>query len=170
MWLRFLPVIVVTVLLAAIGLASLGSAPEKQDPFASKFIGKAFPENPDKQMTAKIFDKNKPTIVNFFASWCPPCRVEHPQIIHLKKQHDLQVIGIAFKDTNDSVDTYLEELGDPYDVVIVDDNGDLGYQWLIHGAPETFFINNDNVIVHNHAGPIRAADLIRLGPVLEKIK
>ena len=93
--------------------------------------------------------------VNFWASWCAPCRAEHPM---LQKLADLNysVIGINYKDTSDKALTFLEELGDPYAKVGADLSGRNGLDWGLYGVPETFIIDQSGKILYRHAGPITA--------------
>ena len=91
--------------------------------------------------------------VNFWASWCTPCRTEHPT---LKKIAELNfsVIGINYKDDPQNAVEFLEELGDPYSKVGADLSGRNGLDWGLYGVPETFVINESGKIVLRHAGPI----------------
>jgi cytochrome c biogenesis protein CcmG/thiol:disulfide interchange protein DsbE len=94
------------------------------------------------------------TIVNFFASWCAPCRAEHKYIDLLSKEKKIKVIGINFKDENQKAIKWLKELGNPYSIVAVDSDGSIGMDWGVFGLPETFIVDADNIIKYKHLGPI----------------
>lgn len=168
MILRFLPAILVALLLGFLGLTSIEDSKKESDPFKSKLIGQTAPIDDNNTLTLQVFDQDKVTLVNFFASWCLPCRVEHPQLTNIKNARNIQLIGIAFKDKTEDVQAFLEELGDPYDVVIQDPDGLIALAWGIHGAPETFILDKENKIRYNHAGPIRADDLVTFVPQILK--
>ena len=93
-------------------------------------------------------------IVNFFATWCIPCRAEHSFIEKLSKDKNIKVIGINYKDDSQKTITWLEELGNPYTVIAVDMNGSIGLDWGVYGLPETFIVNKNNVITYKQVGPI----------------
>ena len=91
-------------------------------------------------------------IVNFWASWCAPCRVEHPNIQQLS---DLGFVvhGINYKDTKKNANNFLKELGNPYDKIIFDNKGTNSIEWGAYGVPESFLINK-NKIIKKYIGPL----------------
>ena len=93
-------------------------------------------------------------IVNFFAAWCGPCRIEHPYINKLSKEKNIKVIGINYKDNVQNALLWLNELGNPYSNVAVDLNGNIGVNWGVYGIPETFIVNENNTILYRQVGPI----------------
>ena len=93
-------------------------------------------------------------IVNFFASWCVPCRAEHPFLIDLAKRNDVSLIGIAYKDKPPATLAFLRELGNPYDYVVTDDEGRAGIEWGLYGVPETYIVDNKGIIWYKHTGPM----------------
>lgn len=104
----------------------------------------------------------QPAVVNVFASWCAPCRIEHPQLMALKAQ-GVRVIGVAYKDDPAATDAFLDELGDPFAVVLVDSDGRLGLELGVSGVPETFAVDPWGTITAKHSGPIvDQVDLHRL--------
>ena len=104
----------------------------------------------------------QPAVVNIFASWCAPCRIEHPQLMALREQ-GVRVIGVAYKDDPVATAAFLEELGDPFAVVLVDADGRLGLELGSSGVPETFAVDPWGTITAKHSGPlVDQADLDRL--------
>jgi len=169
MWIRFSPIILISLLLLALGIATL-SPKERGDPFTSPLLNKAFPEAPNLGVTSKIFNPEKVSVVNYFASWCIPCHIEHSNLEQIRKHKNIQLIGIAFKDTPEKIEAYLNKLGDPYDIVLQDPEGLLALNLGIHGVPETFIIDKDNIIRFNHAGPVMANDITKISQIIERYK
>ena len=97
---------------------------------------------------------NETVIVNFFATWCVPCRMEHPFINQLSKEKGIKVIGINYKDDPKKAIEWLKKLGNPYSKVAVDKNGNIGINWGVYGIPETFIVNKNNIVLYRQAGPI----------------
>lgn len=96
------------------------------------------------------------TLVNVFASWCIPCRQEHPFIMALSKDPDIKVVGINYKDNPDNALRFLGELGNPYEAVGVDRNGAAAIDWGVYGIPESFIVGPDGTIIFKKVGPIDA--------------
>ncbi len=94
-----------------------------------------------------------PTLVNVFASWCAPCRIEHPELMRLRAS-GVRVVGLAYKDDPVKTAAFLEELGDPFATVLVDRDGRGGIEMGISGVPETFLVGSDGVVVAKHSGPL----------------
>ena len=98
--------------------------------------------------------RNETTLVNFFATWCKPCRDEHPYLIKLSNEKELKIIGINYKDDSKKAIKWLEKLGNPYSNVLVDSNASLGIDWGVYGLPETFIVNSNGIIKYRLVGPI----------------
>ena len=96
----------------------------------------------------------KTTLVNFFATWCGPCREEHPYLKKLSNEKKLKIIGINYKDDPKKTKVWLDELGNPYSHIISDNNGRLGIDWGVRGIPETFIVNSKGIIKYKLIGPI----------------
>ena len=97
---------------------------------------------------------NETTLVNFFATWCGPCRDEHVYLKRLSNEKGLKIIGINYKDDLDKTAEWLKELGNPYSDVIVDSKGLIGIDWGVYGIPETYIINSKGIIKYRLVGPI----------------
>ncbi len=93
------------------------------------------------------------TLVNFFASWCPPCRAEHPLLQNLADA-GVTVLGVNYRDEPDRAQAFLEDLGDPYAAIGADPRARLGLDWGVVGLPETFVVDGNGNIVMRHAGPL----------------
>ncbi len=98
--------------------------------------------------------KGKAAVVNVWASWCVPCRQEHPILLRLGKDRRFVIAGINYKDDAANALSFLGQLGNPYDAVGVDGNGEIAIDWGVYGVPETFVIDGNGVIVHKHVGPL----------------
>jgi len=92
-------------------------------------------------------------LVNFWASWCAPCRVEHPNLTALAEE-GIEVLGVNYKDQPDKALGFLEELGNPYAGVGADPQGRMALNWGLYGVPETYVIDGDGNIILRFAGPI----------------
>jgi len=94
------------------------------------------------------------TLVNFFASWCVPCRAEHPLLMQLAEEGTIRLVGINYKDRPEDAVQWLEELGNPYTQIGSDLNGRAGIDWGVSGVPETFIVDGNGGIRHQQIGPI----------------
>ena len=120
----------------------------------------------DQRLDLKTAGVGKPMIVNLFASWCAPCRLEHPQLMKLKEQ-GVAVVGVAYKDDPVATDAFLQELGDPYRLVLVDREGRAGLDLGVSGVPESFAVDAFGTIVAKSSGPVLTdADLKTLTDAL----
>lgn len=97
-------------------------------------------------------------LVNVWASWCGPCRVEHPFLMKLAAE-GVDIRGFNYKDRPDQAKAFLADLGNPYGAVGADESGRAGIEWGVYGVPETFVINGSGRIVYKHVGPIQNDDL-----------
>ena len=107
--------------------------------------------------TAKL--KGQVTVVNVFASWCIPCRDEHPVLETLKRETDIPIYGINQKDAAENAKAFLAELGNPYDAVGADGDGRTSIDWGVYGVPETFIVDARGVIRFKHTGPLAMEDI-----------
>jgi cytochrome c biogenesis protein CcmG/thiol:disulfide interchange protein DsbE len=136
---------------------SLNSDPNK---LPSPLVGKKFPiiEGNDfySNETVKLNDlmDNKLALVNVWASWCVTCRKEHQVIMNIAKNTNLKLIGINYKDTKNDGDEYLKVMGNPFDEIVFDPNGEIGMELGVYATPETFLISREGLIIHKHIGEI----------------
>ena len=108
-----------------------------------------------KEIIKTIDIKNKKTLINFFASWCSPCKIEHPLFFEIRKKYpDLYLLGFNHKDPTADAKRYLEDDGNPYDFVGVDSDGLIALDFGVFGLPETYLINEDGKIIYKFMGPI----------------
>jgi cytochrome c biogenesis protein CcmG/thiol:disulfide interchange protein DsbE len=99
------------------------------------------------------------TLVNFFASWCAPCREEHPELIALGRLPGVTLDGIAYKDKPEDSRRFLERLGNPFGRIAVDRNGTTAIDFGVYGVPETYIIDGTGHIRYRHVGPLTAEDV-----------
>ena len=106
-------------------------------------------------ISEKDLKQNQFTLINFFASWCAPCRLEHKYLVELaKKNKNLKILGVNFKDKKNNALKFLNDLGDPYYFVAEDLNGKASILFGIYGIPESILINRDLTIIKKIIGPI----------------
>ena len=98
--------------------------------------------------------KNEITLVNFFATWCGPCRDEHEYIQRFSNEHGIKIIGINYKDDPKKTTNWLKNLGNPYSDIAIDKNGRIAIDWGVYGIPETFIVSSKGIIKYRHTGPI----------------
>jgi len=106
----------------------------------------------DGMVTSDAF-AGRPHLINLFASWCAPCRAEHPQLMALKAQ-GVEIVGVAYKDEPEASAAFLRQLGDPFAARAIDREGRFGLELGIAGVPETFVIGADGRIRHVVRGPL----------------
>ena len=108
--------------------------------------------------TLEIFNSDKFYLLNIWSSWCVPCKQEHPILMELSQNDNLEVIGINYKDTKQNANDFLKDLGNPYDNIIFDNKGTNAIEWGAYGVPESFLINN-NKIIKKYTGPLNKGSL-----------
>ncbi|MBY6047107.1 DsbE family thiol:disulfide interchange protein [Vannielia litorea] len=174
--LYFVPFAVVALLLGAIFLPKLmanKADPEAAEALPSTFIGKPAPELAldgfagQPELTAELLAGDGLKLVNFWASWCAPCRVEHPNLVAIAEA-GVPIYGINYKDDPAKAAAFLAELGNPYAAIGADTEGRNGFGWGVYGVPETYLIDGEGRIVLRVAGPVTSSSYARdLGPALE---
>ena len=114
--------------------------------------------------------KGRVSLVNVFASWCAPCRVEHPVLNALSRSNRVPIYGINYKDRPEAARSWLAELGNPY-IRIGADDGRVGIEWGVYGVPETFVVDREGRIRYKHVGPLTRDDIERkILPLIAKLE
>ena len=114
--------------------------------------------NEKKIITNIDLKKNKFTLINFWASWCAPCRLEHPFLLKLSTEKKLKIIGVNFKDKKNNALNFLNQFGNPYDELVKDELGKHSVAFGIYGIPESILVNQDLVILKKFIGPLSTDD------------
>ena len=109
----------------------------------------------------EIFKNDKFYLMNIWSSWCMPCRNEHPFLMNLSKNKNIEIIGLNYKDKSENAKIFLEEMGNPYNIILLDDEGTISIEWGAYGVPETFLIYNKKVI-KKIIGPIDEKVLLEI--------
>ena len=124
--------------------------------------------NEEKFISSKEFT-NEVIIVNFFATWCKPCRDEHPYIkkFSMKK---IKIIGINYKDNSTKTIQWLKKLGNPYSSIAIDRNGRIAIDWGVYGIPETFVIDRHGTIKYRHVGQITSKSYKKINLLINGLK
>ena len=112
---------------------------------------------------------NEIVLVNFFATWCKPCRDEHAFINSFSNEKGIRVIGINYKDNPKKTLEWLKNLGNPYSDIALDKKGRIAIEWGVYGIPETFIINSKGIIKYRHVGPIDKKVFKKINLILNKI-
>jgi len=124
--------------------------------------------NENQYISEEDLKKNKYTLINFFASWCSPCRVEHRYLMSLSNQNkEIKIIGINFKDKKINANNFLKDLGNPYDFVGEDTDGKISISFGIYGIPESILVNNELIVIKKIIGPINQ---VQFNDILKSIQ
>lgn len=155
-WLALLPPVAFA---ALAGLFLGGMYRDDPDALPSALVGQMAPAVPETALdgtepfTADVLTDGDVKLVNYWASWCAPCRVEHPQLMKLAEE-GLPIYGINYKDDAAKALAFLDELGNPYAGVVADEFGRYSIDWGVYGVPETFVIDGDGRVLLRFAGPV----------------
>lgn len=173
-WLLMLSPIIVFAALAAVFLIKLE---EGGDPsiVPSALVGQPAPETELPALAGAGLPgvKNadflgQVTLVNVWASWCVPCRQEHPALTQLSANKRIRIVGINYKDQPANALSFLAEMGNPYQAIGIDTRGRTAIDWGVYGVPETFLVGRDGTIRYKFVGPIGEDGLKTLLPEIEK--
>lgn len=157
-----------------VALAFSGMFRADKDVLPSQFIGQPTPTLPEAglpghlPLTEELLKTGEITVVNFWASWCPPCRAEHPYLLELAES-GVRVAGVNFKDQAPQAVSYLENDGNPFLAVGYDPQGRTAVDWGVTAPPETFIIDGDGFVLYKFIGPLVGSALEQqFLPELEK--
>ena len=111
----------------------------------------------------------RPWVLNVWASWCAPCREEHPAWVEFARRSKVPLVGLNYKDQRSAAQPWLRQLGNPYAMSLFDGDGKVAIDWGVYGVPETFIIDRQGVVRFKHVGPIDA-DVLRekIEPLLKR--
>ena len=123
----------------------------------------------DSIFTNDDFKQNSFTLINFWASWCAPCRIEHPQLMELSRENNIIILGVNFKDKKINALKFLKDLGDPYEYLTRDNNGKQSVNFGIYGIPESILIDNELTIIKKFVGPLTKQDLNNIKEIINNL-
>jgi len=115
-----------------------------------------------------IIENSDYSLINIWASWCVPCREEHSILVKIKKKIKLNIIGINYKDKKNNSIEFLNELGNPYDTIIVDKNGLISISFGAYGVPETYLVNSNAKILKRYIGPLNEDNINELFNIINE--
>ena len=124
--------------------------------------------NKSGKFNTQNISNNEFTLINFWASWCGPCRKEHKYLMKLNENKNLKIIGVNFKDNKDNARKFLKELGNPFFILTKDTNGKKSIEFGVYGIPETILVNKDLIILKKYIGPIDLKDLKEIKKIIIK--
>ena len=128
---------------------------------------KSFDDN--KIYTSEEFQKSRYTLINFWASWCAPCRIEHPYLMQLSKEKNLKILGVNFKDKKINASKFLNELGNPYYYMAKDTTGKQSVNFGIYGIPESILIDNETIVLKKFVGPLNEQNLNDIKEIINSL-
>ena len=128
---------------------------------------KSFDDN--KIYTSEDFQKSRYTLINFWASWCAPCRIEHPYLMQLSKEKNLKILGVNFKDKKINASKFLNELGNPYYYMAKDTTGKQSVNFGIYGIPESILIDNETIVLKKFVGPLNEQNLNDIKEIINSL-
>ena len=152
---------------------------KKSDPklLPSARVDKDVPENnlPPLFKNKRGFDHEDlvggETLVNFFSSWCGPCRVEHDILMKISEGKTVRLFGINYKDQTQAAIRWLQELGDPFEKIVADRDGRAAIDWGVYGVPETYLIDKEGKVRYRHVGPLTERVLEeKLMPIIQLLR
>ena len=119
-------------------------------------------------INTKEFVNNEFTILNFWASWCAPCRKEHPNLVRLSKIENIKLVGVNFKDNVENAKSFLKENGNPFDILAEDKNGKNSVNFGVYGIPETILIDSELKILKKYIGPLNIKEVNEIRKLVKK--
>lgn len=148
---------------AFVALAAVGMYRDDPEGLPSTLVGRQAPAMPEAELpgyaraTDDMLRGGEVSLVNFWASWCPPCRAEHPKLLEMQAD-GMNIIGVNFKDTEKNATAYLEDEKSPFAGVGFDPQGRVAIDWGVTAPPETFIVGGDGTVLFRFAGPLVGSD------------
>jgi cytochrome c biogenesis protein CcmG, thiol:disulfide interchange protein DsbE len=172
-WRRFAPLALFALLALLLGVGLTLKPREVPSPF----IGKAAPAftlpllaDPASTFTPAAM-QGRVWLLNVWASWCAPCREEHPLLVAMAREEKVAIVGLNYKDDRRNAQEWLLRLGDPYLMTAVDADGRAGIDWGVYGVPETFVVDAGGVVRHKVVGPLTQQVWLReVKPLLQQLQ
>ena len=121
----------------------------------------------EKISSEQIFVDKEFYILNIWSSWCVPCRKEHPKLMQLSKKSSVKIIGLNYKDNNNDAKKFIEEFGNPYSKIIMDEKGIISIELGAYGVPETYIINNEKKIIKKFLGALNENSINEINTILK---
>ena len=154
-WLAFLPPLIFAALAATFYIGMQRTNP---DDLPSALIGQPAPTTLPSAAVAGTdalgsLTEGEVTLVNFWASWCPPCRAEHPNLLALEAE-GLRIVGVNFRDDPESAAQYLRDDDNPFAATSTDPTGRASLDWGVSAPPETFILAADGTVLYRYIGPL----------------
>jgi len=161
-FIRIVPIGIFLIFASVLYLSLDGTDPSK---LPSQLEGQKAPKLPE-SMGSSDFEssatslsfsdlkKDQFALVNFWASWCAPCKIEHPILMSLAKDERFVLYGINYKDKESAARDFLAELGNPFDRLLSDNEGRAAIDWGVYGVPETFLVDQNGTVLLRHVGPL----------------
>ena len=120
-------------------------------------------------LTNEKLKKNNYILINFWASWCAPCRTEHPLLMQLSQLRNIKILGVNFKDKKNNALNFLNNLGNPYHYLAKDDQGKQSVSFGIYGIPESILVNKEFIVIKKFVGPLNLEDLNEIKKIINSL-
>ena len=114
-----------------------------------------------------FIENNKFTLINIWSSWCVPCRSEHYELMDLNKKTNLNIVGLNYKDKKNNAIKFLNELGNPFSIVLTDPEGIISISLGAYGVPETYLLNNESKIIKKYIGPLTNENILEIIKIIK---
>jgi len=155
-----------SVLFKSLESSSIYVPEKKEDRQLTEFVSEDF-FTKKKITSSEIFQGSDYYILNIWASWCAPCKEEHPQLMELSKNSSIKLIGLNYKDDPKKAKKFLKKLGNPFSIIITDQTGIVSIEFGGYGIPETFLINKDKKIIKTFIGNLSNESVRQINSIVK---
>lgn len=162
---KFIPLILFIILITLIAFGTYKISNQK----TSDLIDQKLPTfslaklyNQKQKFSNDDLSKNQYSLINFFASWCNSCLIEHQHLLKFKENKKINLYGIAWRDIDDNTKKFIEKHGNPYQIIAIDSKNEFGKEINLQGVPESIVINKSGKIVYHHRGPVTNLELLEI--------